>query len=585
MKRQILKAVAILTLAMSAMLAFAASANAVNWTDATAMPTEPGNYTLQTDVELGGWWSVPAGTTTIDLNGHGIKAPDSYCTIDCDADGTGRSITLTITDSSPNTPHKLDDVSFTGGYITGSRSGVTLIGFTYACTVNMNGGSIINVEDHGIMADGEHATVNINGGKIRYCSSRGVYFASNSKLNMNNGEISNCGSEGMYLSGVGAVSINSSTITNNVGYGIYYDGSELEINNSNITNNGNSGINYYGTNLEINNSDITNNDNGGVCVYATGNVTIDSCNINSNNGRGIECTGECGIILRDSTVSNNGGYGLDAGVDTFNMYNSDIIGNGDAGVYQSSGIFTMNGGRVCNNTAKSAYSGGVEVGNATFVMNSGEISGNIGTVDCGGVWCNSGAIRLSGSVVINNNKLSDGTESNLYIGSYPVVINGVLNRDSQIGITTNNKPVEGEPVTVTDGLKGKGSFLSFTSDDTDYVVTENVVTGEANLVIDGDAPATAIEITDVLATDKGYVDGVKDSGATAFIARITKLVNREITISGIDWNITPSDTSKEQQVFTQWPNVTLTNDNRFLNVALVIGDLFDKNATAEITIR
>lgn len=602
MKRQILKGVAILTLAMSAMLVLAVSATATDWTSTNSLPNAAGTYQLMTDVDLGSKrWDVPEGETTLDLNGHGITSSNSRATIYCDADGLGRGFTLNITDSSPNTPHTLDGISFKGGYITGNGIGVRPVSNSRAdraCTFNMNGGNIINAGGGGIDGGGKYATVNINGVKISHCADAGIWLDIGATVNIKNSEISYCGIDGVRLdNNSGALNISSSTISNNGDCGVYYEGTELEIDNCNITGNGNNGVYCKSTTFTMSDTDVLRNGDlenysedklYGVWVNASESVNIDSCNVNNNNGTGIQCKGSCDAELRDSTMNYNSYYGLSVANSNSNvdMYDCDIIGNSHTGL----SVY-----RDCRNivTAKvKTWPGGIDCdGSGTFIIDGSidgvEISGNKG-IEYGGVWFGSNVdFKVSGTVVIKDNAFTDGTPMNVgvYTGNV-IVIDGTLNNDSQIGVAPYNNPTVEKPIIVTSGLEENGSLLNFTSDDTDYLIIEDEETGEAKLMLDPDAPETAVEIIKVLATDKGYnPDGTKDDGATAFIARITKLVNREVKIRNIEWNITPSDKTAEPKVFTQKPNVTLTKENRVLNIALVIGDLFDKDAKAEITIK
>lgn len=90
------------------------------WTSADSLPTEAGSYYLTQDVTTISTWAVPAGTTNICLNGHGIRYAGSdnasvitvsegamLCLYDCDTttkhyitmDGNGRGMAVSDTTS------------------------------------------------------------------------------------------------------------------------------------------------------------------------------------------------------------------------------------------------------------------------------------------------------------------------------------------------------------------------------------------------------------------------------------------------------------------------------------------------------
>ena len=51
------------------------------WGTSDSHPTNPGNYSLDTDVTLYTTWTVPVGTTNLCLNGHVIKAASHHSVI------------------------------------------------------------------------------------------------------------------------------------------------------------------------------------------------------------------------------------------------------------------------------------------------------------------------------------------------------------------------------------------------------------------------------------------------------------------------------------------------------------------------
>ncbi len=156
------------------------------WTATNTLPTtEGGSYYLTDDVTITSSWNVPAGTTNLCLNGHGIKVTGTdsviyiasgrtlniydckntthYFNVDSDSTATG------INDNSGSN-------SFDGGYITGGKGKDNLKhggGVYVNGTFNLYGGNII----------GNKVTANENCGA-------GVYCNDNSTFRMYGGSIS-----------------------------------------------------------------------------------------------------------------------------------------------------------------------------------------------------------------------------------------------------------------------------------------------------------------------------------------------------------------------------------------------------------
>ena len=105
------------------------------------------------------------------------------------------------------------------------------------------------------------------------------------------------------------------------------------------------------------------------------------------------------VIMNGGEISGNEGYSC-------------------GGVKIHTGTFTMNSGKICNNTIRGNLAGGVMVGsNGTFNMNGGEISGNTGgnsgSKPTGGVLVDGGTFNVSGNPVITGNKLQSNVVNNV----------------------------------------------------------------------------------------------------------------------------------------------------------------------------
>ena len=134
---------------------------------------------------------------------------------------------------------------------------------------------------------------------------------------------------------------------------------------------------------------------------------------------------------------------------TFNMYGGSITGNtaqyfgGGVSVYKGTfNMFdgTISGNKVTSATMQSHGGGGVWVHTTgTFCMKGGSITGNTAypynydynKANGGGVYCR-GSLELSGSPVIEGNKLTTGESNNLVSYMNKTKITDTLNSDAKI---------------------------------------------------------------------------------------------------------------------------------------------------------
>ena len=148
--------------------------------------------------------------------------------------------------------------------------------------------------------------------------------------------------------------------------------------------------------------------------------------------------------ISGNEVSSMGG--AVSSLDTFNMYGGSITGNtaqyfgGGVSVYKGTfNMFdgTISGNKVTNATMKEHGGGGVWVQtDGTFCMKGGSITGNTAypydnKANGGGVYCR-GRLELSGSPVIEGNKLTTGESNNLVSYSNKTKITDTLNGDAKI---------------------------------------------------------------------------------------------------------------------------------------------------------
>ena len=201
------------------------------WNGINTLPDTGGSYYLTNDVELSGTWTVPAGTTNLCLNGHGVRAnctdSSKFVVIKVESGATlnlydcGTVTHKYIVDdnglATVNDEATGDVETFTGGYITGGSGsyggGICIDGGT----VNLYGGTIIGNPARGngggvyIGTDGSFTMYDGSiTGNLAAWNGGGVYlYSRSSSFTMSGGSITNNISEGS-IGGGGICSIYTS---------------------------------------------------------------------------------------------------------------------------------------------------------------------------------------------------------------------------------------------------------------------------------------------------------------------------------------------------------------------------------------
>lgn len=154
-----------------------------------------------------------------------------------------------------------------------------------------------------------------------------------------------------------------------------------------------------------------------------------------------------GTAAQGGAIYNNG---------ILNLYSGELSGNtaaDDGGAVYSSGTFNMYGGKITLNTTNTAGCGAVYIASgSTFKMYGGEIKGNTSGsgVYIGDDSCN---VTVGEAPVIKDNGDS-ANPVNLYLPQSAAVIidpDHPLRGTAYIGITTEETPADGSPVTVSTG--------------------------------------------------------------------------------------------------------------------------------------
>ena len=313
--------------------------------------------------------------------------------------------------------------------------------------IYMNDGNIINCDEYAVYLYPNNNFI-MNNGKISNNLNRGV-FSHEATFIMNNGEISN---NIIGVTSSGSFTMYDGRIYNNIigvtSHGIF-NMIEGEISNNNqygvIANGFNSIFNLF-------NGEISNNYINGISIGGSGTVIMHNGSIKSNSLGGVSLSHYCTFTMYNGIISNNKGE---------NGVGVNIFGN-DA-------VFTMNGGKICNNLAGTVYypgmlaieyyrgeGAGVAVGgSATFIMNGGEISGNSAIDDFYKLESNGGGVYLKfyGTFYFTNGVIygiNEGENSNYAIygsaffddlvhtkAQYGSFINGIWNSNGNLS-TTNS---------------------------------------------------------------------------------------------------------------------------------------------------
>ena len=386
--------------------------------------------------------------------------------------------------------------TMTGGAISGNHSvaeggGVFVASQTNAGKMTMSGGLISDnyAESNGggIFVAGEleiSGTAQISANLTEY-NGGAVFAETTSKFTMKGGVIGGeTKEEGNRAAnqGGGVIFKNSFTMENGKilnnyavsGGGVFAFGNKFSFVNGEISgntseNNGGGVLVRDGATFEMTSGIISGNtavNGGGVFVSTSGAFTMSGGEISGNStvdlgrGAGVYVDKSATFEMSDGTISENTSSAHGGGVyvvGTFTMKKGAISENNalyGAGVYgTTASTITMSGGEISGNSS-ARHGGGVFTNSGTFNMSGGSITGNTAAAISGfGGVCAAGAVNISGNVNITDNKLDDGTVSNVGLGDSIITINGALANTSRIGVSSE----AAVPVTITSGYTSSGN--------------------------------------------------------------------------------------------------------------------------------
>lgn len=237
--------------------------------------------------------------------------------------------------------------------------------------------------------------------------------------------------------------------------GSYYLTADVTLNESWVLPSGSTNLCLYGHTITF--DDTVVNSPQGIISIKNSDDTLSIC----------DCTGGGKIT---GGTADQGGAIYNKG--TLNLYSGELSGNtaaNDGGAVYSSGTFNMYGGTITANTTNTNGCGAVYIASgSTFKMYGGEIKGNTSDsgVYIGDSSCN---VTVGEAPVIKDNGDS-ANPVNLYLPKSAAVIidpNHPLRTAAYIGITTEETPTDGNPVTISTG-NADNYNRCFRSDREDY---------------------------------------------------------------------------------------------------------------------
>ena len=448
-------------------------------TEATTLTA--GHYILTEDATAAGTITID-GEVTLCLHGHtltkaadntnymfSLDSADDVLTIcDCTGGGMlrGNKGTATQYGGGACIGANAGKVNIKGGTITGFTAEGAAI-YLNGATATMSGGTITGNESNGATtANGgggvyNNGTFTMTGGTIsdNYAEKGGGVY-NRKTFRMSGGTITGnyatvpdttgedvyagCGG-GIYTSST--VTLTGGTISNNVasadGGGVYSATDQFELDAPGVTITGNSAKNGGGIYVE----------NKKYPQY--GKLTMSAGTIRNNtvtgNGGGVYFAGANGFTMTGGTISNN---------------NARTSGSSNGGGVWCSGTFTMDGGTITGNTA--GYNGGglllsPSIRASEFTLNNGVISNNKaksqgGAIRMSATGSNTATVNMYGGKISGNRAIGGGAISlngaSAQFNMYGGTIGGTEDTDSNYNISnTSNATPQGTALYVTSSAK------------------------------------------------------------------------------------------------------------------------------------
>lgn len=277
-------------------------------------------------------------------------------------------------------------------------------------------------------------------------------------------------------------------------------GKDGKLTGGNTTGDG-GGILYHGENLKLLGGKIAGNiaaGNGGGIWDSGKGIAMEGGEISGNtaaeNGGGIcAASGDdismSGGVIKGNTAQNGGGVYHTALA--FSMSGGEIFGNtakNGGGIYaRSSTGIRKTGASIHDNTA-TGNGGGIYLARGQLDMEGGKITGNTAAGNGGGVYHggektgDTPTFRVAGTVEVSGNQ-----GGNVYLTDGMLINNGNTNTSlddkSVIWVTTQIKPAENAPVTITTPFKNDEDKSAAFSSDEPYLVHWDGEKKEVQLIL------------------------------------------------------------------------------------------------------
>lgn len=286
-------------------------ANMIPWEETDSLPNTAGSYYLTKDVTLTAEWELPAGDTTLCLNGHSITLNAAGAVIDMQFYGT--IFTLYDCIGTGTITHGMnDDTRYQGGGVAVSDG-----------TFNMYGGTITgNIK----------GANNYGGGVYVSCGTFNMY---NGKIINNATSADSYGGGGVYVA-CGTFNMYDGEISGNTALGegggiLLADKSTFIMTDGSISKNVGGDTNY----------------GGGICVSYGSTFTMKGGDVTGNkSGKG----GGVYVLEAETTCGKNT-FHMDGGTITGNTATTTGYQPGGGVYVPSDGIFTMSGAvKITDNT-------------------------------------------------------------------------------------------------------------------------------------------------------------------------------------------------------------------------------------------
>jgi predicted outer membrane repeat protein len=192
------------------------------------------------------------------------------------------------------------------------------------------------------------------------------------------------------------VVINDLTITHGGGVGIFVQGSAT-LTRTIVSDNGSAGIDGAFSSISATDSAIRGNGGCGIGGFRI-SVTVSGSTVSENDVCGLAAVS---VFVRDSAVSESGGFGVGVGLDgSGSVINSTISGNAGSGVLLSSATISLQSSKIIGN-ATSGSGGGINGFEAGAYLTDSTVAGNTAALDGGGININ--------EVILINSAVSDNT--------------------------------------------------------------------------------------------------------------------------------------------------------------------------------